>query len=237
MNTVVTLAPGRGTKMSRNGDDLLFVKFSVEVGSIKNALGHCFMILGKLLSSPDHLGIASGNNTMKVPIPPHTEHMVINTGTVPVTLTFNQDISSHTVLYDPYLYEKELPETVNPDEFKKNYDIPDGHVDTLAKWYSVKYTFPDFNYIFVRPGLGISIQSHKKREEHWEVIAGAPIIIAGHKISYDTPNDTKFTIPFLTLHTVINPSKDSWVLIKESYKGEFDEEDIVRVYNPNNYGV
>ena len=42
-------------------------------------------------------------------------------------------------------------------------------------------------------------------------------------------------IPLGAMHTVINPT-DDWILIKEHCEGTFDEEDIVRVFNPNHYG-
>ena len=60
---------------------------------------------------------------------------------------------------------------------REEHPIPDGYIDTLPKWYSIKYTYPDFNYIFVCPGLGISIQVDSMREEYWEVLEGHPIIL------------------------------------------------------------
>ncbi|MHA1821748.1 MAG: hypothetical protein ACTSU2_10745 [Promethearchaeota archaeon] len=137
-------------------------------------------------------------------------------------------------IYDPYLYENEKHVNIDPDKFREEYTVPDGYIDVLPKWYSIKFTYPDINYIFIRPKLGISIQKHNMREEHWEIGRGTPIIIVGTNVYYNTKVGEKFDIPVNSLHTVINPT-DEWVLIKERYSGKFDEEDIVRVFNPNHY--
>ncbi len=55
----------------------------------------------------------------------------------------------------------------DPEEFKSQHPVPDGYIDILTKWYSIKFTYPEFNYIFIRPGVGISLQMHAMREEHW----------------------------------------------------------------------
>ncbi|GAG36329.1 unnamed protein product, partial [marine sediment metagenome] len=38
-------------------------------------------------------------------------------------------------------------------------------------------------------------------------------------------------------HSVINSNrdKDKFVIIKERWSGSFDEDDIIRVFNPNNF--
>ena len=38
-------------------------------------------------------------------------------------------------------------------------------------------------------------------------------------------------------HSIVNPNEDpkQFVIVEERWSGEFDEEDIVRAFNPNNY--
>jgi len=231
----ITLQPGRGTKLYKNNDQILNVEFISKDGkNIGKQIQNSLMIIGNLLGKIGHLGIASQNG-YKVKIKPDDQYMIINNSPKELNFKFDNDISDHEVIYDPYLYEDEDHSTVDPEVFKKDHPVPDGYIDILPKWYSIKFTYPDENYIFIRPGLGISLQTHKQREEHWEVVRGNPIIISGSQIFYNTQSGDKFDIPLGDLHTVINDSKDEWILIKEKYSGHFDEEDIERVFNPNHY--
>ena len=54
---------------------------------------------------------------------------------------------------------------------------------------------------------------------------------------YYVENGIKLDNPKGSLHSIINPNKDpnKWVIIKESWSGKFDEEDIERIFNPNHY--
>jgi hypothetical protein len=38
-------------------------------------------------------------------------------------------------------------------------------------------------------------------------------------------------------HSILNPNNEpeQYVVVEERWSGKFNEEDIVRVYNPNNY--
>ena len=231
-----TLQPTRGTKLYKNGKNPLSIEFVTQDKSdIGPAVKNTLMIIGKTLAKIGHMGIASKNG-YKVRIPPNQHYMVINNGDYELDLYLDQDPAAHEVIYDPYLYEnKDLP-TVDAKKFKEDNPVPPGYVDTLEKWYSVKFTYEDINYIFIRPQLGISFQTHKMRQEHWEVGKGSPIIVEGSKVHYETKPGDKFDMALGSLHTVINPSKTKWILIKERYSGTFDEEDIERVFNPNNYG-
>jgi len=85
--------------------------------------------------------------------------------------------------------------------------------------------------------MGISWQLHKKRNEFWEILGGNPIIINKNKIHYFVKEHKKFEIPIGTIHSVINPNKnkDEWVIIRENWNGDFDEMDIKRIFNPNQY--
>jgi mannose-6-phosphate isomerase-like protein (cupin superfamily) len=201
----------------------------------KSHLDQVMMVLEDILIPINHVGIASVDG-IKVAVSADNTYMVLNTSDIPILVDSGEsEVSQHQILYDPYLLEGESHTDYKPEDFITKYDVPSGYVDVLTKWYSVKFTYPDFNLIFIRPGLGISLQSHMKREEYWEIAAGEPIVISGSKVTYDNPQGTKFYIPLGNLHTIINPSESSWVILKETYKGSFDEKDIVRVFNPNNY--
>ena len=231
----ITLSPGRGMELRQNTSTVMHLHITTKDPTQKSHLNQVMMILEDILIPINHVGIASLEG-IKVTIPPDNRYMVLNTSEVMISVnTGEMDIASHTAIYNPYLYETESHENYDPEYFVNTYDIPSGYVDVLTKWYSIKFTYPDYNLIFIRPGLGISLQSHAKREEYWEIAAGEPIVISGSKVSYNNPQGTKFYIPLGNLHTIINPSSESWAILKESCKGTFDEQDIVRVFNPNNY--
>jgi len=175
--------------------------------------------------------------TSDLTIKPHSYYMVINKSNNLLTIQYNQDLSNHQVIYDPYKYETSQKQLFKPDWFKERYDIPEGYIDTLPKWYSFKFTYSDFNLIFIRPEFGLSIQTHQYRNESWEILEGNPIIINGNKVYYFVETGAIYQNPINTYHSVINPNKEKtkFVLIKERWSGSFDEYDINRVFNPNHY--
>jgi mannose-6-phosphate isomerase-like protein (cupin superfamily) len=229
-----TLQGNRSTKMYRCGDNGQKVTIYGDDSTSFDAFNNILAIVGELITMLPQMGV-NLSNSYALAIPPQTPYMLINTMNQDFTIEFEEDPAEQSIIYDPYLMEFEDHQEFNPDEFKETHPVPDGYIDTLPKWYSIKFTYPDFNYIFVRPGLGISIQVHSMREEFWEVMEGHPIIIANAKVSYDTQPGDQFMIPLGAMHTVINPTQD-WILIKEHCEGTFDEEDIVRIFNPNHYG-
>ena len=228
------LKSGQGSKLYQNNDVSLTLDISTAKSTESPKWDEILMILGTLIVPINHLGRISPHG-LQIIIPPFSQYMIINSGKIDLELSFESDPENHKILYDPYLFEHEVHKNYDPDEIKSHHQVPDGYIDILSKWYSIKFTYHDFNYIFIRPGLGISLQMHAMREEHWEILQGQPIIIAGSKISYNTKKNSQFDIPLGAFHTVINPSDSEWVLIKESYNGKFDEEDIVRIFNPNHY--
>lgn len=168
-------------------------------------------------------------------IKPNDYYMLINNGNETLDISYSLDVSNHEIIYDPYKFETLEKKNYTPKDLKKIYKVPNDYIDTLPKWYSFKFTYKNYNIIFVRPQLGISIQIHKHRNEFWEIIAGKPIIINDNTVHYFVENNIKFEIPINTLHSVINPNVDKFVILKEQWSGYFDEEDIKRVFNPNNY--
>ncbi len=170
-------------------------------------------------------------------IKPHDYYMIINKSNENIEINYNLDISNHKIIYDPYKYENSKKVNFKPEDFQQKYRIPDGYIDTLPKWYSFKFTYPDYNLIFVKPEMGLSIQIHKNRIETWEILEGKPIVISGNNVYYYVKNGTKFRNLINSFHSIINPNKDreQFVIIKERWSGEFYEKDIKRIFNPNQY--
>jgi mannose-6-phosphate isomerase-like protein (cupin superfamily) len=230
----IILESGRGTKLYRTKNTSQKIQI-VEDSNLPQNYTNILVILGDKLSSLESFIVK--NKLQSIKTNKNQEYMVINLSKNPITVVFHQDPEHDIILYDPYLYEKEKHIDITPESFKKdhpNFRIPDGYIDTLCKWYSIKFTYPKENYIFIKPKLGISIQSHKLRSETWEILMGSPIILSGNTLYYNTEPGDIFCHPLGGFHTIINPT-DNWVLIKETYQGTFDEKDIVRVFNPNDY--
>ncbi len=214
--------PGRSTPLRRNGPEELRISFN-----IKNS-EKVYIINGSSF-------IIENNLKSTLIIKPKKNYMIINKGKKSIEITYNRDISNHQIIYDPYKYENSEKINFKAEFFKRKYKIPEGYIDTLPKWYSFKFTYPNYNIIFVRPEFGLSIQIHRYRNELWEILDGNPIILNGNTVYYQVESGTKFKIPINTFHTVINPSNEKFVILKEQWSGNFNEEDISRVFNPNNY--
>ncbi len=78
----------------------------------------------------------------------------------------------------------------------------------------------------VNKGEQLSLQYHSKREEFWRIISGSPKIVIGDEV-FDAKEGDEFTVAVNTKHRISAPNDD--VVILEISKGEFDEEDIVRL--------
>ena len=201
------------------------------------------MILNVETARIDHILMINQNqfytnlSMEKLIVKPLNYYMVINNSKKPLEISYSEDISNHEIIYDPYLFENSKKKNLIPNEFLNNFSIPEGYLDVLAKWYSIKFSYQDYNLIFIKPGLGISIQIHKNRSEKWEILAGHPIIINENKVYYFVEIGSKFSTPKKSFHSVINPNKmqDNYVIIKETWTGNFDENDIKRIFNPNHY--
>lgn len=219
------LTAKRGTKLRKNGSEVL--KISIDQNEMMNIL----LINGNNFK-------AENNSQLDLVIKPNNYYMIINNGNNTIELSFNENISDHEIIYDPYKYTTTEKIDFKPDDFKQIYSVPEGYIDTLPKWYSFKFTYDEFNLIFVKPEMGISFQIHKKRSESWEILKGNPIIISGNQVHYYVEDHSKFENSVNSYHSVINPNrdKDKFVIIKERWSGSFDEDDIIRVFNPNNFG-
>lgn len=226
------LKSGKGTKLYKN----IALPLQITLKSAEKPIDweNLWMIKGNQLNST----LKFNQNIKKshsIRISSNEFFMLLNLTDLDIDLSFSTNINEFQEIYDPYLYEKSEKITLNPIDMQKIYKTPSNYIDILAKWYSVKFSYKNYNLIFLKPQLGISLQSHKLRSEHWEILSGHPLIIIENSLFDAVDPKNEFDIKKDTLHTVINPSEHDWVVLKETYGGVFDEEDIQRVFNPNNY--
>ena len=216
--------PNRSTSLRKNNSKELLITTS------PNNLEYIFIINGNSFKTE---AIKKNDLIIK----PNSYYMIINKGKDPIELHYSKDILNHQIIYNPYAYENSEKINFKPEQFIEKYNVPKNYIDTLPKWYSFKFTYPRYNLIFVRPEFGLSIQFHKDRNEFWEILDGKPIIINGNKVHYYVENGSKFQNRINAYHSVINPNKkvDEFIIIKERWDGRFDENDIKRIFNPNQY--
>ena len=154
---------GRGTKLRQNDSSIL------EMSIDSKTLDNIFIINHKEF-------ITHNQKQTDLVVEPHHYYMVINRKNESINITYDKDISNHEILYDPYKYEKSSKKDFNPDSFKLQLSVPDGYIDVLSKWYSIKFTYPTHNLIYIKPEMAISIQVHQERSENWEILKGNPIL-------------------------------------------------------------
>lgn len=82
--------------------------------------------------------------------------------------------------------------------------------------------------IEVKPGKRLSLQYHKKREEHWTFVAGKAKVRVGDDIKNVERGDSVF-IPVEALHRVENIGDEMVVFIETQIGSYFGEDDIIRV--------
>jgi mannose-6-phosphate isomerase-like protein (cupin superfamily) len=218
------IKPDRGTDLRKNGNEEL----RLSIGS--ESLDQIFLVNGSFFFTQNLKKI----NLM---VKPNDYYMLINIRDKDVKVKYSTNISHHKIIYQPYKFEFSEKEKFDPVGFSRKQAIPSGYVDVLNKWYSIKFTYPDYNLIYVKPEIGISIQIHQYRDEHWKILEGNPIIINAKRVHYFVEKGTEFSNAKMTYHSVLNVNKnpEQFVVIKEKWSGKFDEEDITRVFNPNNY--
>jgi mannose-1-phosphate guanylyltransferase/mannose-6-phosphate isomerase len=87
--------------------------------------------------------------------------------------------------------------------------------------------------IFLKPGARLSMQLHRKRSEHWVVVAGVAKITSGDKTFLVRTNESAY-IPINTKHRLEN-STDMPVQIIEVQNGEYLGEDDIERFD-DDYG-
>ena len=83
----------------------------------------------------------------------------------------------------------------------------------------------------VNSGEQLSLQYHNHREEFWKILKGSPDIVIGDK-THSAKEGDEFVIPVKTNHRISAPNDE--VVILEISKGDFDEDDIVRIEDKYN---
>jgi len=219
-----TIKPDRGTDLRKNGYEEL--KLFIDPASLKNI----FLVNGTSFFTQD---LKKANLNVKS----NDFYMVINKWDKDVKVKYSHNTNDHQIVYQPYKYELSRKENFDPVVFSKKYNVPSGYIDVLNKWYSIKFTYHDYNLIYIKPEIGISIQIHQFRDEHWKILEGNPIIISANTVHYFVEKGTKFLNSKKTYHSVLNPNRnpEQFVIIEEKWSGKFDEDDITRAFNPNNY--
>ena len=81
--------------------------------------------------------------------------------------------------------------------------------------------------IMVKPGEALSLQMHRKRAEHWVVVAGRARVTRGENVYEVLENQSTF-IPVGTKHRLENPDKQPLYLIEVQSGSYLGEDDIVR---------
>jgi len=218
------LPPNRGTFLRKNTSKMLSISISPEI------LADIFLI--------NESNFLTTNITPQdLKVAPNTHYMLINNATQKITINYNKDISDHPVVYDPYKYEHHEKQKIDPEQFEKIHDVPEGYIDILPKWYSIKFTYPEYNLIYIKPEMGISFQIHEERSEYWKILGGKPIVVNGHSVYYYVKLSKEFENSVGTYHSIINPNQKEgdFIVLREQWSGNFDEQDIKRVFNPNHY--
>lgn len=99
--------------------------------------------------------------------------------------------------------------------------------------YIVLYTGPGITVKILRVSAGsmLSLQLHEHRDETWWLLDEADdvrLVINGETLTA-TPG-VLYHVPRLALHRIVNDSPTD-VRILEVMRGEYDEDDIVRVHD------
>ncbi len=85
--------------------------------------------------------------------------------------------------------------------------------------------------LHINKGEEFSLQYHSHREEFWKILKGNPDVIVGDK-KHSPKEGEEFTIAPHTNHRISAPRDDVTVL--EISRGQFDEDDIVRIEDKYN---
>ena len=81
--------------------------------------------------------------------------------------------------------------------------------------------------ICVKPGASLSLQSHRKRSEHWIVVEGTAKVTIDGKINLIAEGHSTY-VPLGSIHRMENPGKSPMVLIEVQIGSYLGEDDIIR---------
>ena len=108
----------------------------------------------------------------------------------------------------------------------------DNTVDDRRPWgyYVILADEPDHKVkrITVYPGKRISLQSHRRRSEHWHVIKGTCIVTLANE-NIPLKGGESVDIPAGTVHRIENSGVEDLVFIEVQRGDYFGEDDIERL--------
>lgn len=82
--------------------------------------------------------------------------------------------------------------------------------------------------IVVRPGQRLSYQVHRRRREHWVVVAGSATVVLDDADHHLVVGDT-IDVPVGVAHRIANPGEVDLVFIEVQRGDYLGEDDIVRL--------
>lgn len=121
------------------------------------------------------------------------------------------------------------------DYLKENkYKEIESNVIGYRPWGKYEVLVDDENHkvkkITVYPGAYLSLQSHKRRSEHWVVVKGTATVINGEDELTLQENESTY-IPANHKHRLSNPGKTELEIVEVQTGDYFGEDDIVRYYD------
>jgi mannose-6-phosphate isomerase len=81
--------------------------------------------------------------------------------------------------------------------------------------------------LFVKPGMRLSLQTHKYRAEHWLIVSGSGLVQLNDEV-IEVQHGYSVDIPIGTKHRISCTSSEPLVFIEVQTGSNFDEQDIVR---------
>ena len=79
----------------------------------------------------------------------------------------------------------------------------------------------------IKPGQKMSLQSHRKRAEHWVIVAGQARVTRDDQVLTMSENQSIY-IPIGTRHRLENPGTEPLRVIEVQSGAHIDSEDITR---------
>lgn len=122
-------------------------------------------------------------------------------------------------------YDKQIDELMKPITKR-----PWGEFEILGRFFldePESKTEIVIKRISVNPGGKLSLQSHARRSEQWNVVSGKGEFIIGDKIISMKAGDCAY-VPQGEKHRIINSDNAKLLVVIEVARGIFDEDDIVR---------
>lgn len=88
---------------------------------------------------------------------------------------------------------------------------------------------PDYKVkrLVVNPGHRFSLQKHRRRAEHWVVVAGSPRVTINGQARRLRPRQS-VTVPRGAWHRAENPGRNPVVIIEVQHGSYLGEDDIIR---------